>query len=305
MKSIREYLILLLALLICLDVSAAQIACRPYNITGEKLSSQQEFGEGLLWEISRDSHINGYVFGTIHVDDAEILDLVSVIHDSLQNSSQFAMEVIPASDDAEKFSESMFFADGRRLDQLLPPHLYQQTLGILQEYKLGEEVVALLKPWAAFVLMSYPQDMGTVLDVKLLAQAQQESLTVSGLETIEEQITVFADLDIEAQLRILADTVCHYDNTDEDFEVMKSLYLARDLQGLVDYSRRYQFEDNTVYERAYERLIDRRNFRMVERILELLTRGTSFVAVGAMHLPGENGILNLLKRHNYTIKRLY
>jgi len=305
MQSTREYLLLALALILSPELPAEQVQCRPYQLVDNEVVQPEKFGEGLLWEVRRDGIEPAYIFGTIHVDDADILDLPGPVRTSLEQSRSFVMEMVPAVDDMAKFSTAMFFTDGTRLDQLLPEDIYKKTVTILGEYKLTAEVIPLLKPWAAFIIMSYPADMDTVLDLKLLELAQQNQASVSALETVEEQIAIFNELEVQDQIRILADAVCHYDNTSQDFDTMKSLYTGQDLQGLVAYSQRYRFDDNATYDRVYARLIDVRNRRMVERMGAVLAGGRAFVAVGAMHLPGEGGILNLLEGQGYTLTRIY
>lgn len=305
MKSIYKYLLILFALIFCPELPAEDIQCRPYQLVEQASVKPEKFNKGLLWEISRDDHETSYVFGTIHVDDPAILDLPEVVRTSLANSSSFVMEVVPAPEDAMKFSAAMFFMDTTRLDRLIPVDIYDRTVSILGRYQLTAEVISLLKPWAAFIIMSYPADMGTVLDLKLLELAQQNKASLSGLETTEEQIAIFGEMELEDQIRILADTVCHYENTDPDFNIMKSLYLEQDLAGLFAYNNRYVFADNSVYERVFENLVYGRNRRMVERIGPILANGSAFIAVGAMHLPGENGILNLLQMQNYRVTRIY
>ena len=86
---------------------------------------------------------------------------------------------------------------------------------------------------------------------------------------------------------------------------MKELYLERDLKGLSVFGQRHAFEDNSLYERVTERLLTDRNRLMVERMLPLLDAGDAFVAVGAMHLPGADGLLALLAERGYQIERVY
>ena len=62
--------------------------------------------------------------------------------------------------------------------------------------------------------------------------------------------------------------------------------------------------DPAVAQRFNERLVTGRNRSMTERLVALFARGSTFVAVGAMHLPGEEGILSLLERRGYTVTRL-
>lgn len=306
MKSVHEYLLILLALVMSPDLAAEPFACRPYKLTAPAAIAPEKYNQGLLWQISRDNQDNSYVFGTIHVDDPDILNLPVEVRDRFESSAHYVMELVPAVDDMQKFFSTMFFQDGRTLDGLMNADTYAKTVTILRDYGMTAEAVLLLKPWAAFVLMSYPDGMGAVLDMKLLELARQNNARISGLETIDEQIAVFSGMQIDDQTRVLTDTVCHYSDTEEDFGVMKSLYLARDLQGLVVYSRRYQFEDNSVYDDIYDRLIVHRNRRMVERMDTILSGGGNvFIAVGAMHLPGKEGILKLLEDRNYEVTRVY
>lgn len=306
MKFLSDFLLLLLALLLPPDLVAEPFQCRPYTIVANSDTLEPDkFNQGLLWQISRGDRIYGYVFGTIHVDDPDILDLPAEVARRLDDSTRYVMEMVPADDDLQTFSQAMFFQDGQRLDQLLSPDTYTRTLAILENYSMSPEVATLLKPWAAFMLMSYPDNMQTVLDMSLLERARRNGAAISGLETIDEQIDIFSHMSLSDQTRILTDTVCHYENTGEDFSMMKSLYRARDLEALANYGQRYRFEDNSAYDAIHARLIVERNRRMVDRLEPLLGEGVVFVAVGAMHLPGDQGILNLLEKRDFTLTPVY
>ncbi len=162
-----------------------------------------------------------------------------------------------------------------------------------------------MKPWAASLIMNYPPNMGTVLDLELLRMAQNNGNEIYGLETMEEQANVLNDMDNEAQLRLLTDSVCHYDIVIEDFEKMKALYLNRDLQGLFAYSHRYSISNDAVYEELLEKLLTKRNYIMAERMQPMLKDGNAFIAIGAMHLPGDEGVLHLLMQRHYDISLVY
>ena len=300
--------ILIIFLITCtysLQVIAQDIQCRPYEIIEPELDGPEKFKNGLLWGISRDGALLGYIFGTIHVDDKNILDIPSVVSTSLGSSDYFAMEVIPTPEDVMNFSLSMFFMDGSRLDTLLPTVIFNETVRILDKYSLTKEIVTVMKPWAAFIIMSYPANMDTVLDLKLLQLAQSNGAQVSGLESSREQIEIFSEMDITDQVRILVDAVCHYDTVLSDFSNIKNLYLQRDLEGLYIYGQKYLFEDNSVYEDISDKLLLQRNQRMVDRMIDVFELGKSFIAIGAMHLPGDKGVLNLLEMKKYEITLIY
>jgi hypothetical protein len=110
---------------------------------------------------------------------------------------------------------------------------------------------------------------------------------------------------MQDQVRLLTDATCHYETFQRDFEVMKSLYLKRDLKALYLYGQRYSFDDNSVYESLSKRILNDRNHIMADRMQPILEEGNAFIAIGAMHLPGKEGVLALLHGKKYRVSRVY
>jgi hypothetical protein len=87
---------------------------------------------------------------------------------------------------------------------------------------------------------------------------------------------------------------------------MKKFYLARDLNGLFAWMRRQAAgQDPRLMQLFQDRIIDARNRLMATRMVARLKDGLVFVAVGALHLPGRNGILSLLAQRGYKVSRIY
>ncbi len=86
---------------------------------------------------------------------------------------------------------------------------------------------------------------------------------------------------------------------------MKQLYIERDLKGLFIYSQKYTVPGDKVYDELMDKLLTQRNRKMAQRMQAQLQAGEAFIAIGAMHLPGEEGVLNLLEQQDYTIKLVY
>ena len=215
------------------------------------------------------------------------------------------MEALPEPSEAIALAQSMFFINGQRLDTMVSQKVFQRTVEILEPYKVPAEAVSVMKPWAAFLTMNYPAEAGTVLDLHLLNLAKKQGAEVLGLETLQEQGEVFEQIPLDDQIVLLNDTVCHYERVVGDFDKMKAFYLQRDLQGLFEYAGRYGFEDNSIYEELMTRLLTHRNYTMVERMQNTLRKGNAFIAVGALHLAGEEGILSLLAKQGYKINKVY
>jgi uncharacterized protein len=263
------------------------------------------YAQGLLWKISKKDKEPSYLFGTIHISDKDVTTLPDVVDKALHESEQFVMEALPDAEQMLLFSQMMFFHDGQQLSELVDTSIYKKTKLILSAYNLGPDAVSVMKPWAAFLLMNYPPDAGDPLDLVLLSLAQQDGATVSGLESLKEQADIFSDLKMPEQVKLLTDTVCHYDVIEEDFIAMKSFYLKRDLGGLYNYTQRYSMSREPVYEKLMKKLIVDRNKTMTERMQPMLDKGKSFIAIGAMHLTGAEGVLALLEAQGYSVSVIY
>jgi len=295
----------LLILVLHIPLAYGEFLCRPYEVVENTNSGLNKYKNGLLWKISRNEKVSGYVYGTIHIGDSEVLNLHESVMQSLMASNNFLMEVVPQPEDALEMSTTMFFMDGNRLENIVNQDIFDKTTTILGNYGFTREMVSVMQPWAAYIVMSYPKNSGEILDFKLMEIAQSNGAHVFGLESAMEQVKIFSDLSLDEQARILTDAVCHYENTTEDFNEVKNHYLNRDLDSLYSFSKKYTFDDDSVYEAIAMKLITQRNSKMVDKILEYLRSGITFVAVGAMHLPGEDGILNQLELQAYDIEKIY
>jgi hypothetical protein len=279
--------------------------CEPLELVQGFASKPVRYGKGILWRVSRQGAEHSYLFGTIHVADERILDLPTAVTHALDTSRVFVMEALPELEQAALFSNMMFFQDGNRLDQLVSGPVFTRTVAILKTYLIPEQVVVIMKPWAAYVTMNYPPQSGSVLDLELMTRASIKGTEIRGLETMAEQGEIFNKLSVDTQVRLLTDTVCHYDVVKNDFEEMKKFYLNRDTGGLYNYTNRYSITDEAVYQQLMNDLLTRRNHTMAERMQEILNKGNAFIAIGALHLPGDEGVLNLLDGSGYIISRIY
>lgn len=301
----RELLLLLLGLGAAPVGADEAPECRPLQPGAVEYEGPARFDKGLLWEVRAPGGGTSHLFGTIHVADESIVNLPEPVSERFAASRTFVMEVVPEMEELVQMAALMYFDDGGKLDALVSPPLYQRVVQILSAYNLPEEAIAAMRPWSAYLTMSYPADMRPVLDMQLLQKAQESGFAVHGLETLLEQGRIFSDMETADQVRLLADTACHHERLRADMEQMKQLYLARDLKGMFVYGQQQGFADNALYEQLARRLLFDRNALMTERMQAHLDAGDAFIAVGAMHLPGREGILNKLAERGYVVTRVY
>jgi uncharacterized protein len=141
-----------------------------------------------------------------------------------------------------------------------------------------------------------------VLDCR--REGAKRGIAVVGLETIESQIAMMAEIPDDQQVAMLKATVHHLDRVGDQMETMLQLYQARQL----GYSIPFQHElarkagvDPESFHSFERNLISKRNMAMAERARPLLDKGAAFVAVGALHLVGTDGLVALLRQAGFTV----
>lgn len=290
-------LTLLAAALLIWALPAAQAQTR----TEAKSASR-----GLLWKIETPGKAPSYLFGTIHSDDPRVTELAPPVQAAFQQAKSFTMEVVANAPGLVSMAEAMFFKDEKTLEQVLGKALYAQTLKALSQRGLPAAGVEKQKPWAVMVALSMPRPKhGLFLDMALQLEAARAQKPTFGLETMEEQIGVFNEMPLSEQVDLLQETVRHAATIDTQIEELTRAYLSRDLAELEAIVAKYQPAGNRSYEKIMDRLLNQRNRRMLERMRPRLGEGSAFIAVGALHLPGRQGLLRLLEQAGYGVTAVY
>ncbi len=265
--------------------------------------------EGLLWQIDHaEADEPSYLFGTIHSADERVLDLPDAVETAFDNAQRYRFELDFADLLEDPAMMRMFYLDGRTLPDKLDEALWERTRQAAAKVGLAEETLPRMRPWALATIMSVPdEDPTEILDYQLFERAQAREASVEGLETLDEQLGIFDDLPLEQQIAMLERAVEYVeeDRVQELYEKMVSLYLDGDLAGLVRVAEEHPalpgLEDQEAFMR---RLVVERNQIMVTRMDADLRTGGTFIAIGALHLPGEQGSIRLLEGRGYTVSRV-
>jgi uncharacterized protein len=179
----------------------------------------------------------------------------------------------------------------------------------LKGSQLPKEIFPKLKPWVALVVAStsdceYRRLKGGRLtqDGEMARRAENSGVGSFGLESAEMQLAAYAGLSDEDQLALLKTRLAGYDRLDDRTETMVALYQAHDVGMLWPLQKELDKTAGAAALESYrQNVLDDRNTRMRDRMLMHLTYGGVFVAVGAIHLPGERGLVALLKDAGYKL----
>ncbi|WP_242470985.1 TraB/GumN family protein [Thiocystis violacea] len=277
-------------------------------LIGRLVADASPTHQGLLFEIrAPGSSVTSYLFGTIHSEDPRVIDPPAPVRIAFEACPAFALEVVPDGPALIKAMMTMTYTDGRTLVDVLPPDVYADARVALAELGMSEEAYKDFKPWAIMTQLSTPPSKtGEFLDMRLYRSALGARKRILGLETMDEQLAIFDDLSTEDQISLLSETLASRERLPAMCDELTLAYQRRDLARLQALGESYLREtDPRLADLVRETVVDSRNRRMAERMVPLLDEGGWFIAVGALHLAGETGVVALLRGRGYSVSVVY
>jgi uncharacterized protein YbaP (TraB family) len=248
----------------------------------------------------------------MHVTDPEVLRLPRPVVRALDDSTRLLVEIAVTPEIESRLVEAMQLKDGRALSEVVGSEVYAKLLQRAAAYGMPPQQVNRFRPWALALIFSFPMEeldrsaSGILpLDRALQATADGRGMNVFGLETLDEQIAAFGEMSETDQVTSLRMTLDLNPKIDSLFAEIKQAYLAGDLDRLHAMSLSMMGDDPQLIAFFEKQFIEMRNQRMAERMARHLRQGGAFIAVGALHLSGETGVLRLLEKRGYKVKRAY
>ncbi len=259
--------------------------------------------KSLLWRVSgKELSKPSYVFGTIHAICQEDYFFSEKMNKALNESNQLILEV-NLSDPAmnSELQQSMLLPEGKRLrDYFSGDEKYQQFAGKLKSVAdIDIELFSHFKPFvliSALTMQEYKCPTTVSYEMKLMEAVASRNVPVSGLETAVSQLQIFDMMKNDEIEHLLFDAVTKDSSENEQEAKLISLYKQEDLEGL------FQLMSQSAELKGHEAaLLTIRNQNWSTVLPAMMRREPSFIAVGAAHLPGKEGVLNLLRKQGYTV----
>ena len=260
----------------------------------------------LLWQVSgKGLKQNSYLFGTFHLMCKEDIHFSSQLKTAIANAGKMYME-LDMDDPSMLFGGLMMMKmkGGKKLKDLLTEQEYEKVNSFFKDtLQLPLGLMQTVKPYLLIAMM-YPEMMPcktrSGIEEELVKLAKKESKEIKGLETMAFQSSVFDSIPYELQAKELLKSIDSFEAYKTYFDTMLTVYKNQQLtqiEGL--------FNDKTFSMEGYQDvLLDNRNKNWVEQLKKIMKEGSVFVAVGAGHLPGQNGLIALLRKEGYKVKPL-
>ena len=213
-------------------------------------------------------------------------------------------------DDSEKIMQASTLPQGVTMDSLLNAEDYALVdAGLRTVLQIGLKELALMKPAAIRTMYEtelYRQYTGfdddTQSDSYFQQIAARQGKQVFGLESVDMQIALlFGNDDQKQEALSLVETVSHREEGLQEIETLNALYKAGEIDRLVKMAQE-QGDPLAMAPEEYDRMVDDRNLAWAEQLPDLMQARPCFIAVGAMHLGGEKGLIQLLKGKGYKVK---
>lgn len=260
-----------------------------------------EVAPGLLWRVHKPKHPVNYLFGTIHVDDKRVKALNPQIKRRFDESKTLCLEILPDRENQVGIGLAMLLPQDQFLDEILGDPLFARLSLHLNKKGMTPLAAVHLKPWAAMIVLSRPESQGGyALDEQLYHWGIHQYKELCALESLQEQLSIFDQLSQVDQVALLQDTLDHLPMVQEMNEQLIKAYLAGNLDEI--YRRSIEIEGGSELSlRLRKKLIDERNQTMAKRLIPTLEKGRAFIAVGALHLPGREGLIHLLRKQGFVV----
>ena len=261
------------------------------------------FGQNnsLLYQVkSKDKKVS-YLFGTIHMIPDSLYYFPSKLDKIISKSDEVILEVANLSDQSSLMKLMMLDSGScfdiftsEQKDSVL--NWGADLLGIKPEqFEKGFEK---RKPFTLLQLSFQKMISGKIrmVDMEIESKAQHDKIPVTGLETVEYQLSIFDKMPAEEMANFIMETVRHPDDGEADFRKMVQYYNKQDLESLA----KLILESDELGSSA-EELLDKRNKNWIPKMENLMSSKACFFAVGAGHLGGPNGVIELLRQKGYEV----
>lgn len=277
-------------------------------------------GVGLLWTIEKPGLPPSYLYGTIHSTNDGAIALAREALKYMDGATAAATEL------GLMESEQKVELGSRMLKQALSPDV-DTYVGAIPEAKVADVEATFaahglpavmthhLKLWMLAVSSALPgcevkgQQLGLPeVDDLIAATAKAKNVPVVGLESVDEQIATLASTPDSLAAQMLIATARDPELNDDGYVTLLHRYLAKrpsSAIAILDASPDLTPEERAAEAEFTRRLLVGRNEIMLARARPLLDKGGAFIAVGALHLVGKNGLVELTRGAGYQVTKVW
>ena len=285
---------------------ACSLIAAGWLLFGASLGARADAAHHILWEV-KGKHNTVYLLGSVHMLKAADSVMPAAALHAYAMSKVLVMELDLNGAGADSLLESgaelETLPEGQSLADVAGPQLYAKLLARAQPLGLEPEILSHFQPWFAALMLQQLElaksgfDPAAGVDEQFALLAQADHKPIIGLETIDEQLGFFAHLSLEQQRQFLRSTLQDSATAQSETDAVVRAWQRGDTLKLEQLLR----EGTNESPELYRLLTTERNRRWLPKITQLFNGDDNYlVIVGALHLIGHDGVIELLQRQGYT-----
>ena len=266
---------------------------------------QADTENSLLWKITGNGvEKPSYLFGTIHLICEKSFAFKPKIKQALSEVEQLYLEIDMQDEAQMRKLQGSFLLKDETLYDLIDDDKEAEIDRLMKaEIGMGLDAFKQTRPFAIYSLLAY-KATGCALPVtyenELIEEVAVNDLPVHGLETVEEQLAMIEKAGMDDANSLLQQLKVQKENV-KIFAELVAFYRSEDLAGL----EKLMLEQAEEMGFSTEYLLDERNRNWVAAMPGIFKQKATFFGVGAGHLVGENGVVNLLRKAGYTVEAVH
>lgn len=280
--------------LLCLSV----VAC----LFNQRITAQPAEQNALLWEISGNGISNpSYLYGTVHMICPENFMMGKQLKEKFNAAEKIYLEVDMDDPGMNSKMLQLSLLKGRKLSDMFSDSDYTR-LNVFFRDSVGIPLALLntMKPFVLFsmlTLKSLPCTQPQSYELTFVKMAKEQDKEILGLETIEDQMKIFDDLPDSIQVQMVMRYVNEFEEQKKVFAKMVKAYRNENLDSLY-----HQVISSPDIAGSEDALLFNRNRNWIPVMEAAMQNGKVLFAVGAGHLSGAAGVIQLLRDRGYTVK---
>lgn len=266
----------------------------------------------LFWKVSAGAG-TAYLLGSIHFGKASMYPLDPAIMQAFTKADALVVEInaleMNSAEVTRLFAAKGTYKLGDNLSSNLEPNTWQALKAAVEHFGLPIELFQQQRPWFAALTLSalelrrigYSESLG--IDMYFLKKAQHEKPIIE-LESFAQQVAIFDQFSRVEEEAFLIETLQEIEQGKDYLQSLLDAWHSGDEQA-IDRLMNAGFRTSSPLKRVYQLLLTQRNHAMTNKLEGLIESGKiCFVVVGAAHLVGETGIVQLFKDKGYQIEQL-
>ena len=288
----------------------------------ESAANAVPFARGNHWQATRGDEVITLI-GTYHFDDPRHAPTLAAITPAITAATTVLVEAGPEEEAAlmakiASDPSTMMIMDGPTLIDQLPPDLWAALSEALAKRGVPGFMAAKLQPWYATVMLAIPPcAMAQMADPKgldgqVIDTAKAAGVPVRGLEPFDTIFTLFGAMTKEEMIAMMHSTLAVEDRSEDYARTLADAYFDGESRMIWEFLRFATYDMpgyspaqvDAEYARMEELLMNSRNRSWIPVLTKAAADGPVFAAFGALHLSGQEGVLNLLQAEGFTLTEL-